>query len=244
MVRGGKTYRKRGGKSGSGGGGKRYGGNGRDHQGWEANTTTWEVEEREGEEPNTIRNLSNQREENDDDEDGKQATRRNQPPRYPRQHPNMGRMPTSSSSSEEDEEEEEETEKRKRPVPGKDVAAFPGQLPPSETETETESESEQEEEKEDVVSNAQKNKGTVPRNTSAFASPKEKGVETRAKPNRVPSNDTSETIQRSRALMKKEMERLKLIRQEREKQAKERIEKDGFDRYAPPEKGGRPNLLG
>ena len=167
----------------------------------------------------------------------------NQTKRHPGQHPNMGRMPTSSSSSSEEEEEEEvETEKRKRPIPGKDVAAFPGQLPPSESETD--SESEEEEEKQDVERNAQKNKGTVPRNTSAFASPKEKGVETRAKPNRVPSNDTSEPIQRSRALMKKEMERLKLIRQEREKQAKERIEKDGFDRYAPSEKGGRPNLLG
>lgn len=134
------------------------------------------------------------------------------------QNPRMGQMPTSSSSSEEEEEEEERGDPRKG-VPSRDVAAYPGQLPPSDTESEGDLPEEEEEEKE---------------KTAPVLPPKRKvkGKE-----------DTASELNRSRGLMKKEMERLKLIREEREKQAKERIEKDGFDRYAPAEKGGRPNLL-
>lgn len=39
-----------------------------------------------------------------------------------------------------------------------------------------------------------------------------------------------------------EMEKLRLVRERRAAQAKARIDAEGFDRYAPPEAGGRPRV--
>lgn len=54
--------------------------------------------------------------------------------------------------------------------------------------------------------------------------------------------DSSEELRRNRSLIMKDTERLALILESRENQAKKRIKKDGFDEYAPLEKGGGPFL--
>ena len=40
-----------------------------------------------------------------------------------------------------------------------------------------------------------------------------------------------------------DMEKLRIIREKREAQAKARIEADGYDRYAPSDAGGKPRIL-
>ena len=48
--------------------------------------------------------------------------------------------------------------------------------------------------------------------------------------------------QKSAKQLAEEMEKLRIVRERRAAQAKARIEAEGYDRYAPPEAGGRPRI--
>ena len=76
--------------------------------------------------------------------------------------------------------------------------------------------------------------------SSSSSSFEDEYLKPKAKPKPKEVDDAPPT--KSAKQMTEEMEKLRIVRERRAAQAKARIEAEGFDRYAPPEAGGRPRV--
>jgi len=125
----------------------------------------------------------------------------------------------SSSGDEEEEEKEEKDDDGEKIVMVKDFDRFAGIGVQKEEEEES-----SDEEDDSSSSSSFEDEYLKPK-----AKPKAKAVDEAPPP-------------KSAKQLAEEMEKLRLVRERRAAQAKARIDCEGFDRYAPPQAGGRPRV--
>lgn len=122
-----------------------------------------------------------------------------------------------SSSGDEEEEEEKDDDDGEKIVKVKDFDRFAGIGVQKEEES-------SDEEDDSSSSSSFEDEYLKPK-----AKPKAKAVDEAPPP-------------KSAKQLAEEMEKLRLVRERRAAQAKARIDAEGFDRYAPPQAGGRPRV--